>query len=49
MHAVAGARATPQVVLEGYHSPTVTAEWGGDDRMSYPVTVLDEELSAFFK
>ena len=38
------------VVLEGFSSNVITADWdGGDDVTDYPVTPLDEELSAFFK
>jgi len=38
------------VVLEGFSKPELTADWGaGDDMMTYPVTELDEDLSAFFK
>jgi len=37
------------VVLEGFSGPNLTADWGGDDTMTYPVSALDEELSAFFK
>ena len=39
------------VVLEGCEEQTVAAAWSGsaDDAMAYPVTPLDEELSAFFK
>ena len=36
------------LVLEGFSESTITAEWAGET-MSYPVTPLDEELSAFFK
>ena len=42
-------RAATQVVLEGYQKPELTVDWGGDDIMAYPVTALDEGLSAFFK
>ena len=37
------------VVLEGYDEPSITASWELGDEMSYPVSTLDEQLSAFFK
>lgn len=37
------------VVLEGFADPSLTADWSGGDTMTYPVTPLDDELSAFFK
>ena len=37
------------VVLEGYGDRVLAADWGVDEGLLYPVTALDEELSAFFK
>ena len=37
------------VVLEGYNESELTATWEPGDAMSYSVTKLDEDLSAFFK
>ena len=37
------------VVLEGFSEAMLTARWSADDTVEYPVAVLDEELSAFFK
>jgi hypothetical protein len=37
-------------VLEGFSESSIVASWeSGDDAMSYPVSPLDEDLSAFFK
>lgn len=37
------------VVLEGFDEDTIVASWEPGDEMSYPVSTLDEQLSAFFK
>lgn len=37
------------MVLEGLPTEVITADWGLDDPVAYPVAALDEELSAFFK
>ena len=37
------------VVLEGFREAALTADWGPEEQMTYPVTPLDEELSVFFK
>ena len=39
------------VVLEGFEGSEIQASWEGvpSNGMTYPVTVLDDQLSAFFK
>jgi len=38
------------VVIEGYAESTLTADWGeGEEPITYPVTELDDEFTAFFK
>jgi len=39
------------VVLEGFEGSEIKADWEGvpSNGMTYPVTVLDDQLSAFFK
>ena len=34
------------VVLEGFDGASITASWEPGDEMSYPVSTLDEQLSA---
>lgn len=38
------------IVLEGHEGGALEPDWGDlEEAVSYPVTALDEELSAFFK
>ena len=36
-------------IAEGFEGESISASWEPGDEMTYSVTKLDEELSAFFK